>query len=211
VENDGLVFEPESVTAEEIREEEVYKGVRVKLVPRLGNARIHLQVDLGFGDAVTPAPETVELPTLLDDLPEPKLEGYPRETAVAEKYEAMVQLGEINSRMKDFYDIWRLAKLFTFDGPSLSKAVRETFDRRDTKLPKDQPVALTPEFANRNGKSRQWSHFVDDLRPGFDDPGLEAAISTISKFLWPVSCAARTNDHFDRTWNPDEGWKNHES
>jgi len=112
VAQDGLVFQPDSVQAEEIREDNLYQGVRVTLMARLGKARVPIQVDIGFGDAVTPKPVQTDFPTLLD-FPAPHLAMYPRETVVAEKFDAMVKLGLANSRMKDFYDIWALSRSFT--------------------------------------------------------------------------------------------------
>ena len=118
VEDDGLEFQSDSVRAESMKEDEEYQGLRLKLVSRLGNARIPIQIDIGFGDAVTPEPDEVIYPTLLDG-PAPTLKAYPRETVVAEKFQAMVMLGIANSRMKDFYDLWILMRQFEFSGPAL--------------------------------------------------------------------------------------------
>jgi len=115
---DGMLYLPESLSAEEIREDQAYDGVRITLVGMLNQARIPLQVDIGFGDVITPAPEQVEYPALFD-APPPILNAYPRYTLVAEKLEAMVKLGLANSRMKDFYDIWLLSRLFSFEGDEL--------------------------------------------------------------------------------------------
>lgn len=131
VADDGQVFDPESVKAEEIREDNLYQGVRVTLTGRLGKARVPIQVDIGFGDVVTPKPVQTGFPTLLD-FPAPRLAMYPKETVVAEKFEAMVKLGLANSRMKDFYDIWTLSQEFDFDGSVLSAAILATFNRRRT-------------------------------------------------------------------------------
>ncbi|HEY5704870.1 MAG TPA: nucleotidyl transferase AbiEii/AbiGii toxin family protein [Terrimicrobiaceae bacterium] len=133
VEPDELEFLVDSVTAKPIREEAVYGGIRVTIEARLGNVRI--QSDVGFGDAVTPGPQAVEFPALLD-FPAPQLRSYPTYTVVAEKLEAMVLLGEANSRMKDFYDLWFLSRTFEFDGPTLVGAIRATFNRRKTPLPR---------------------------------------------------------------------------
>lgn len=134
VEDDGLVFLPDTVTAEAIRENDNYQGVRVNIEARLGNARIPLQVDIGFGDAVTPKAGKIVFPTLLE-FPAPKVAAYPKETAIAEKFEIMVKLGMANSRMKDYYDLWTLCQEFDFDGDVLSAAIRATFRRRKTALP----------------------------------------------------------------------------
>lgn len=142
---DGLEFDPTSVRGEEIRSPDEYDGVRIKLVGRLAGARIPLQVDIGFGDAVVPAPETIEYPSLLD-LPAPRLRAYPREVVVAEKLQALVELGIANTRMKDFYDLWMLAGLFEFEGDRLARAIAATFERRRTPIPAEAPLALTSEF-----------------------------------------------------------------
>ncbi len=157
-EDDGLRFHAESLAGESISEAAEYQGVRVHVLATLGNARIRFQVDVGFGDALVPGPVPVSLPGLLA-LPDPKVQGYTRESAIAEKFQAMVYLGEINSRMKDFYDVWWLATHFAFEGPLLSRAIRETFQRRGTALPVD-PVAITGAFAALPGKQTQWSAFI---------------------------------------------------
>ena len=121
-----------------MKEDEEYQGLRLKLTAMLASARIPIQIDIGFGDAIHPGPDEITYPTLLD-MPAPTLKAYPRETVVAEKFQAMVMLGIANSRMKDFYDLWTLARQFEFDGQVLSEAIRATFDRRQTPLP-EQPL-----------------------------------------------------------------------
>lgn len=151
VEEDGLIFLPESVWAEERRDKETYPGLHVELTAHLGTARIPLRIDLGFGDAVTPSPQEVEVPALLD-FPRPRLRAYPRETVVAEKLEALVSLGITNSRMKDFYDLWYLSRHFGFEGAPLSAAIRATFERRGTALPEAIPLALSVAFSGDPAK-----------------------------------------------------------
>ena len=129
VEDEGLVFRSETIRVRQIREDNVYGGVRVTLEARLGKIRIPLQVDIGFGDAVTPEAQQEEFPTLLD-FPAPILLAYPRETSIAEKFEAIVNLGLTNSRMKDYYDIWLLSQQFDFDGTNLVRAIEATSRRR---------------------------------------------------------------------------------
>ncbi len=126
---DGLTFLASTITAERIKEEQQYEGVRVKFIAKLENARIAIQVDIGFGDAVTP--EVIEYPTLLSG-PAPRILAYPMESVIAEKVEAIAHLGMLNSRMKDFFDVWFLAKTFPFDPGKLSQAVAATFSRRGT-------------------------------------------------------------------------------
>jgi hypothetical protein len=150
---DGLVFNAAPVQGERIAEAAEYEGVRVRFRATLDAARLPMQLDIGFGDVVVPAAIATTYPTILD-LPAPHL-GYSRETAVAEKFEAMVKLGELNSRMKDFFDPWLLSRAFDFDGPRLSEAIEKTFNRRDTVLPNGEPVALTGEFSGNPQKSAQ--------------------------------------------------------
>jgi hypothetical protein len=128
VEDDGLVFRSETIRVRQIREDNVYGGMRVTLEARLGKIRIPLQVDIGFGDSVTPEAQQEEFPTLLD-FPAPILLTHPRETSIAEKFEAIVNLGLTNSRMKDYYDIWLLSQQFDFDGANLVRAIEATCGR----------------------------------------------------------------------------------
>ncbi len=132
------------MSGERIREDEEYEGVRVHLETRLAAARIRVQIDVGCGDVMTPAPQEMEYPVLLD-FPGPRLRAYLREMVVAEKFEAMVKLGIANSRMKDFYDLWVIACDFKFDGALLSRAIKATFERRGTALTTSVPLALSDE------------------------------------------------------------------
>lgn len=145
---DGISFSPEELKGEIINRDQEYEGVRVFLPARLGNAKVKIQVDIGFGDAVTPPAEEVEIQTFsFLNLPLPSLQVYPHETVVAEKFQAMVLFGIMNSRLKDFYDIWYLSKNFEFQGDLLCQAIKATFERRKTSLPKTVPFAFTEEFA----------------------------------------------------------------
>jgi len=159
VDNDGMIFDANSVTAAPIRDEHAYAGIRLRLAAKLGNARINLQVDVGFGDVVTPEARTETYPTLLDQ-PSPRLRVYPPESVVAEKLEAMVSLGMANSRMKDFYDMWVLLQQFDLDGAGLAAAIQATFERRRTTIPSSVPLAFTDEFAGDSDKQRQWIGFL---------------------------------------------------
>ena len=155
--NDGLVFERTSVKAQEIRKDAGYGGVRVHLVARLDGARITLQVDTGFGDVVTPAPETLLYPVLLEDLPAPRLRVYPKATAIAEKFQALCVLGMPNSRLKDYFDLWILLRE-GLDAAELCSAINTTFARRNTPLPGDIPAGLSDDFAH--AKQVQWRAFI---------------------------------------------------
>jgi hypothetical protein len=202
--DDGLSFDPDSVAAIEIREDAVYDGIRVTLTAHLSAARIPLQVDVGFGDDVIPAPIEVPYPTLLDQ-PPPRLRVYARETVVAEKLHAMVDLGIGNSRMKDFFDLWYLAGNFEFDGQRLATAVRATFDRRETPLPAEPPVGMSPAFAHDPAKQKQWSAFVARSRLLEQPEGLTEVIGKLREFLWPVIGAAASGQALG-SWSPAGGW-----
>ena len=206
VAQDGLAFEPDSVKAEEIREDNLYQGVRVTLVTRLGKARVPIQVDIGFGDAVTPKPVQADFPTLLD-FPAPRLAMYPRETVVAEKFEAMVKLGLANSRMKDFYDIWALSREFDFDGGVLSAAIQATFKRRKTALTPTMPLALTLEFSSDPLKQTQWKAFVRRSRLKLATEGLEQVVAEIKSFLETPVVAASQGERLKATWAKGGPWK----
>ena len=197
VEDDGLVFQPETLNVEPRRDEEAYPGLHVDIIAALASARIPLQIDLGFGDVITPQPVQVEIPVLLTDFPKPQLRTYPRETVVAEKLEAMVSLGITNSRMKDYYDVWYLSQNFAFDGETLSAAIKATFNRRGTALPEDVPLALTDTFASAAAKRVQWIAFL--RRSGLANTGLELhTVNTVLRtFLIPVLQAAHTSTN---TW-----------
>jgi hypothetical protein len=205
VEDDGLRFPPETVRGEAIREDQQYKGVRIHAVAMLGAARIPVQIDIGFGDVVTPRACQVEYPTLLE-LPAPVLKAYPMETVVAEKYEAMVSLGIANSRMKDFYDLWVLLNSFPFDGAILAKAIKATFARRRTPLPDSRPIALTAEFAHDIAKRAQWTAFVKRGRLATETLPLDRVITAIADFLWSPTVALLANTPFNDQWTPDTHW-----
>ena len=157
VEDDGLIFSADTVSVEKIKEDQDYEGVRVKFLARLDNARIPVQVDVGFGDAVSPG--LLDYPTLLP-MSAPRIQAYPMETVVAEKTEAVVHLGMLNSRMKDFYDIWFLARTFSFDLGILSAALRATFDRRKTELEPDRLKTLLVGLSGDAAKRTQWRAFL---------------------------------------------------
>jgi hypothetical protein len=162
VEADGIVFEAASVKARVIQESADYEGVRVTLIGLLQTARATMQIDVGFGDVVVPEPGLTEYPTILD-FAAPRLLGYSRETTIAEKFEAMVYLAELFSRMKDFFDIWLLSRQFDFDGALLSEAVRRTFANRDTRITAT-PVAWSPRFGGDAAKQTQWAGFLRKSR-----------------------------------------------
>jgi predicted nucleotidyltransferase component of viral defense system len=157
---DGIVFLPDSVRARIIQEQQDYPGIRINLRAMLGQVRIDLQVDIGFGDAITPKAEKITFPTLLE-LPAPVIMAYPKYTAMSEKFMALVVLGMENSRMKDFYDICVMLRTMEFDFEILAKAIRATFSARNNALPDEIPVALTEEFSLDKRKTKQWNAFVN--------------------------------------------------
>jgi len=205
VEDDGIAFVPGSLTVARIREAQEYGGIRAVFDATLGNARIRLQVDVGFGDAVTPAAQLVEFPALLD-FPAPKLRAYPRETVVAEKLDAMVQLGMANSRMKDFFDVVLLSRMFDFDGSLLARAIRATFDRRGTLLPTRLPVALTPEFANDATKRTQWSAFLRKSSASIEPSDLASIVARAADFVSDPLAAAASDAAWAGLWAPGGPW-----
>ena len=204
VEPDGVLFDPDSIAGERIIEGADYEGVRIRLKGYLGTARIGMQLDIAFGDVVVPSAIPTDYPAILD-LPAPRLRGYSRESVVAEKFESMVKLGIINSRMKDFYDLWFMSRQFDFDGKILASAITETFAKRKTAVP-SQPVPLRTTFAKDSGKEKQWRGFIRKNRLE-DVPGdLSQAIAAIETLLGPIANALASERLFDGTWNAPGPW-----
>lgn len=181
-ENDGILFDVDALRVELIRKELEYGGLRLRTTARLAGARITVVIDIGFGDAVEPGVEEINLPVLLD-LPVPRLRAYARETVVAEKFQAMVLFGVANTRMKDYYDIWILSRRYVFDAERLSRAIAATFERRRTAIPQDLPDALTTAFSTDATKQRQWEAFAKDLSA--EVLSLEVIVADLASFLMP--------------------------
>lgn len=201
---DALQFDPATVTAKPIRTIHEYGGVRVTMVCSLGKARIPLQVDIGFGDAITPAPLDETFPTLLP-LDPPKIRAYPLETVVAEKFDAVVRLGLTNSRMKDFHDLSVLAARCQFDGALLTKAVRATFARRKADVTSVRE-ALAPEFFSNAALGRRWMAFVKGLPDaGRVEPEFARIGDELRRFLEPLAAAVR-GEVVLSTWDATGGW-----
>ena len=182
--DDGMVYDPRTVSTTEIREEANYGGLRVDLRGRLGKADSPVQLDVGYGDAVTPGPAEAELPRLLDDQPAVRLRVYPRETVVSEKLEAIVKLGMINSRMKDYFDLHALRMEGATRDADLARAIFETFKRRGSPLPVGSPVGLTAEFSSDKTKLMQWSAFLKKNR--LESPPLDEVVRGLSEWLLPL-------------------------
>jgi predicted nucleotidyltransferase component of viral defense system len=194
---DGMKFDVESIQGEHINEDADYEGVRVTFSGSLGKARVPMQIEIGFADIVTPGPVSMDYPVLLD-FPAPNLNCYPHETLIAEKLQAMVSLGEINSRMKDFYDICILALQLDFDGEVLQRAIEKTFEQRGTSLPEEIPVALTDDFARQ--KTSTWDAFIK--RTGLQQPDRDflQVVRLLQKFLMPLLHASVTRQNFRVVW-----------
>jgi hypothetical protein len=201
---DGIVFQPDSVKAAEIRKEANYAGVRVTLMGALDSARCPVQIDIGFGDAVVPGPEDVLYPSILPGMPEPQLQVYPRYSVVAEKLEALTSLGMLNSRMKDFFDLWVLAKHSDFDGSVLLRAIAATFERRRTAVPQGLPIGLSDEFINDDQKGKQWQAFL--RKNALDPMPLGDVIVDLREFLSPVLGWAASSTELHMDWRAGKGW-----
>lgn len=202
--DDGLVFDVDTLRVHVIREDNRYGGMRASLKGYLAGARIPVQIDVGFGDAVTPAATDLDFPTLLEGMPSPNVLAYPMETVVAEKVEAMVDLGISNSRMKDFSDVAVAAKLMTFDGATLVSALRATFHRRGTAFPDVEIVAMTDSFVQDATAQANWKAFANRNRVQFDSLG--QLVSELREFLRAPLLRARSGDDFFARWNPGGPW-----
>ncbi len=186
-ENDGVEFDVDKLEITANREDLAYGGLRLQTYATIGGARARIVIDIGFGDSIEPGVEELELPVLLDQ-PQPHLRTYARETVVAEKFQAMVMLGQANSRLKDYYDLWLLARSYGFDPDRLAEAIAATFKRRGTPIPTDVPDGLKREFYEDRAKAGQWRAFIDDVAV---DPGSLADVAAaLSDFLMPAARAA---------------------
>jgi len=179
--DDGIIFDHASVRAAPIRKEANYEGVRVTLTGTLDNARCSVQIDVGYGDAVTPAPQLVQFPVLLDDVAAPSLRTYPVYTVIAEKYEAIVNLGMANTRMKDYFDLWFLATYAEINAVILRQAVEATFTRRRTEVPRSVPMGLSGAFVANPIKQQQWRAFLSKSK--LEAPGLDEVTARLKRLL----------------------------
>lgn len=202
VEPDGMEFQPDTLVSERITEDADYSGIRLRFGSLLGTARVNLQIDIGFGDIIIPGPEETEMPVMLD-FPAPKLLSYTRESAIAEKFEAMVSLAEANSRMKDFYDIWLLSRQFNFNGQILTKAIQETFRQRETKI-NLEIVAFSDVFVK--SKQIQWLAFQRRLGQDHVPKDFSEIVKQVENFLFPVVDKIVIEEKIIGNWNAPEGW-----
>ena len=202
VEEDGLAFDPDSIQAERITEDADYNGIRIRFLGALGSVRINMQIDIGFGDVVFPEPEKLDLPTILN-FSAPRLLCYSRESSISEKLEAMVKLGMMNSRMKDFYDIWLLSQQFNFDGAKLTEAIRRTFERRDTALPSEIEVFAEPFIV---AKQTQWGAFWKRLQQNRVPSSFRKIMASVSGFLSPIVAALSSDKPNPTNWIAPGPW-----
>lgn len=204
VQLDGMLFDAKSVNGTTIQDQAEYQGIRVRFTGYLGTARMPMQLDIGFSDVLVPPAIMVDYPTILD-MPEPHLHAYSWETLIAEKFQAMVFLGSINTRMKDFYDVWLLTYEAAIDGSILQQAIATTFNNRTTPLPDNFPIEFSQTFANE--KQRQWRAFISREKLGSGEvDSLAQVVQRLNDFLFPVVDATRKKTEFDDVWSPAKGW-----
>jgi hypothetical protein len=204
VENDGIVFYKDTVTAARITEDADYRGARVMLRGNLGSIRLFLQIDIGFGDVIIPGPSQVKYPVLLD-FPPPELDGYTMVSTISEKFQAMVKLGLLNSRMKDFYDIWFLSRTFDFKGETLVKAIEKTFEQRQTPLT-NEPTIFNLSFMRDENKQAQWQGFINKAKLGDAPASFDNVAAEIKVFLQPVVAANIDRRNFRFYWVAPGPW-----
>lgn len=199
VPDDGVAFDAAKLTGVPIREDIEYGGVRVQTQAIIDGARIPIQIDIGFGDVITPEPVEIDYPVLLDS-PAPHLRAYPVETVVAEKFNAMVTLGIANSRLKDFYDLWLISRIFGFDRSVLLSAVQRTFERRETPMPVDTPTGLTEQYAEQ--WDARWQTFLKREHMNGAPDNLAAVVADLNQFLVPLTIPSSAASH----WPPGGPW-----
>lgn len=203
---DGLVFDMQSISVEETQVDADYVGIRVKLIALLERTRIPLQIDIGFSDELASKAELVEYPNILPDFKSTQMRSYPKEAVVAEKFHAMVQHAQLNSRMKDYYDLWLILQTFNFESSSLQKAIEITFKKRDETLPTELPIGLTAEFGESNQSS--WESFLEKSSLGFDEiSDFVQVIEKIWGFLQHPLLASTNGEWSSRKWHASKGWK----
>jgi nucleotidyltransferase AbiEii toxin of type IV toxin-antitoxin system len=208
VPDDGLIFDPDTLKAEAVRGADRYQGLQLSLKGNLAGAIIHVQVDIGFGDHVYPAPTRQTFPSLLPELPAATILMYPPETVVAEKFEAMIRFGEANGRIKDLYDIWVTTRIFRFDLPTLVEAVGGTLRRRQTAFPTEMPVGLTDVFAAIAEAHGLWSGFLRRSPPTLQPSSFAALQEELRRFFGPIIASLRAPEGAQGRWDPDGGtWR----
>jgi len=203
---DGLMFDPKTIRGQKIKENAEYEGVRVKFRGFLERTRISMQIDVGFSDIIYPKPRIINYPVILD-LPRPHLKGYPVESVVSEKFEAMIKLGLLNSRMKDFYDIWLLMGQFDFNGSKLAEALKRTFEHRKTLLPADKPLFTEEIYDGKSDRQTLWNAFLKKGDTTHAPKELSATAKAIEEFLIKPLEAIKNGQAFNKDWNAPGLWK----
>lgn len=202
---DGVEFANETVRAEQIREAKSYLGVRAKLEARISGAAIGLQVDVGFGDAVVPSPTSIEYPSVLDFAPA-HMQAYTRYGVIAEKLQAIIELGITNTRLKDYFDLYTLASRFELQGPDLVAAIRATFNRRGFPIPEERPAAFSTRFSESPDKVTQWKAFLRRARVHAAASAFPVVVDEVARFVLEPMQAARRQEEFVRRWPPGGPW-----
>jgi hypothetical protein len=205
VEPDGISFDANAVEPVRITEGAEYEGVRLRIHGRLGKAHISIQIDIGFGDVIVPSPGIVSYPTILD-FPVPVLKGYTKESTIAEKFQSIVKLGVLNSRMKDFYDIWFLSRTFEFKGKILAEAIEKTFETRNTAVNLEAAL-FDPSFAIDKNRGVQWRGFIKKAKLVGAPDTFEETITAVITFLKPLTRAIAEGKLFDCVWTASGPWQ----
>jgi len=206
IDPDGLKFDSTTVQGLKIKEDADYEGVRIKFTGFLERARIPMQIDVGFGDIVHPKIRVIDYPVILD-FPKPHLNGYPQESVISEKFEAMIKLGLLNSRMKDFYDIWLMMRQFEFKGANLIEAIKKTFKHRKTDIPQNKPLFADEIYDEKSDRQTLWNAFLKrgDIQHAPDT--LSVTAKEIETFLVEPIVAINKKVEFDKIWKSPRGWK----
>lgn len=203
---DGLIFDTKTVKGQRIKEDADYEGVRVNFLGFLEKSKIPMQIDIGFGDVIIPKPSEVDYPTLLD-FPAPHLKGYTFESVVAEKFEAMIKLGTLNSRMKDFYDVWLMTRRFNFEGKNLVAAIKATFANRETPLPSGKPLFAAGIYADESVQATMWKAFLKKNPIKAAPDSFKAVVSAVEEFLSKPVATITSGQELSSSWNAPGPWR----
>jgi predicted nucleotidyltransferase component of viral defense system len=203
VEADGLTFLADTIAAEEITKDAEYKGTRILTEARMDNVRLQIQIDFGVGDVMVPGPRIIEYPAFLDS-DTIQLLAYPVESAIAEKLQAMVALGNANSRMKDFYDVWICSNHLDFNTDTLLKAIGATFKNRETPVPAEEFDAFTEKFAEEHRV--QWNAFVKKIGENELTGALGKIVEDLRSFAMPLLRSLARGEKFTQKWDAKKGW-----
>lgn len=206
VEPDGLIFEAKTIQGRKIKEDADYEGVRVKFKGFLERAHIPMQIDVGFGDVVYPKTKVIDYPVILD-FPRPQLKGYPAESVISEKFEAMIKLGLLNSRMKDFYDSWLMIRQFNFNGLDLAETLKRTFEHRKTDLPAGKPLFAEEIYDEKSDRQTLWKAFLRKGNIKHAPETLAITAKEIEDFLIEPLDAIHKGKEFVSEWKAPGPWK----